>query len=100
MAGPAAILRELHRLRRHARDLQAEIDRGPRALKAQQDKVARQEEALREAQEVIKRLKVETHDKELTLRGKQQQIAKHERQLNEATSKKEYDALQAEINAD
>jgi predicted nucleic acid-binding Zn-ribbon protein len=100
MAGPAAILRELHRLRRHARDLQSEIDRGPRTLKTQQDKVAKQEEVLREAQEGIKRLKLETHDKELTLRTKQQQIAKHERQLNESTSKKEYDALQAEINSD
>ena len=100
MAGPAAILRELHRLRRHARDLQGEIERGPRMLKAHEAKVARQEESLREVQEGIKRLKVQTHEKEVSLKAKTQQIAKHEQQLNQATSKKEYDALRAEIAAE
>jgi predicted nucleic acid-binding Zn-ribbon protein len=97
MPGPAAILREIHRLRRHAHDLQGEIDRGPRTLKAQQAKVARQQEILREAQEGLKRLKITTHEKEGALRAKVQQIGKHEKQLNEAASKKEFDALQLEI---
>lgn len=97
MPGPAAILREIHRFRRHAKDLQNEIDRGPRALKTQQAKTAKQEENLREAQESLKRLKVAIHEKEVTLRSKNQQISKHQQQLNEATSKKEYDALQVEI---
>lgn len=100
MAGPATILREIHRLRRHAKDLQAEIDRGPRLLKAQQAKVARQEEAAREAHETLKRLKVTSHEKEVQLKTKQQQVAKHERQLNEAAGKKEYDALKTEIAHD
>jgi len=100
MPGPAVILREIHRLRRHARDLQIEIDRGPQALKAQQAKVGRQEELVKEAHETIKRLKVQIREKEVTLRSKVQQIAKHEKQLNEATAKKEYDALRAEINAE
>jgi predicted nucleic acid-binding Zn-ribbon protein len=97
MPGPAVILREIHRLSRHAKELEREIERSPRLLKAQQTKVARQEETLREAQESLKHLKVAIHDKEVTLRGKNQEITKHERQLNEATSKKEYDALKAEI---
>ncbi len=97
MPGPAAIMREIHRLRRHARELHGEIDRGPKLLKAQEGKVVRQEEILREAQESLKHLKVAIHDKEVSLRGKNQEITKHERQLNEATSKKEYDALKAEI---
>lgn len=100
MAGPATILREIHRLRRHARDLQAEIDRGPRLLKAQQAKVTRQEEAAREAHDTLKRLKMACHEKEGLLKVTLQQIDKHERQLNEAGSKKEYDALKAEIAAD
>jgi predicted nucleic acid-binding Zn-ribbon protein len=100
MAGPAAILRELHRLRRHAKDLQTEIERGPRTLKAHEGKVARQEDLVREAHEEVKRLKLATHDKELSLKTRQEQIAKHERQRNEVTSKKEYDALQAEIDSD
>jgi predicted nucleic acid-binding Zn-ribbon protein len=100
MAGPAVVLREIHRLRRHARDLQDQVERGPRTLKAQQAKVARQEELLKEAHDAIKHLKVHTHEKEVTLRGKVQQASKHEKQLNEVKGKKEYDALQAEIAAE
>src|SRR3954462_12157492 len=100
MPGTAVILRELHRLQRHARDLRDQIDRGPAVLKAQQNRVGRQEEQFREAQETLKKLKVEIHQKEVTLKGKQQQIAKHEKQLNEAAGKKEYDALKTEIAAD
>ncbi|HEV3083130.1 MAG TPA: hypothetical protein VGY66_25315, partial [Gemmataceae bacterium] len=64
MAGPATVLREIHRLRKDARTLQDEIERVPRMLKAQQAKIVRQEEALREAQEVLKRAKLTTHEKE------------------------------------
>jgi len=97
MPGPAVIMREIHRLHRHAKELQTEIDRGPKLLKAQQAKVAKHEAALHEAQESLKHLKVAIHEKEVSLRGKNQEITKHERQLNEATGKKEYDALKAEI---
>jgi len=96
---PAAILRELHRLRRHATQLKEEIDRLPRQLKAYQAKIARQEEAIKQAQEGIKKLKVTAADKEKSIKAKHQEIAKHEKQRNEATGKKEYDALGAEITA-
>ena len=89
MPAPAVILREIHRLRRFAKDLQTKIDQGPRTLKAQQARVARQEDILRQAQEGLKRLKVTIHDKEVTLRTALQQITKHEKQQNEAASKKD-----------
>jgi predicted nucleic acid-binding Zn-ribbon protein len=100
MAGPATILREIHRLRRHAADLEREIERQPLRLKGQQAKLAAQEEALRQGHEDLKHLKVTSHDKEVELKTTHQHIDKHERQLNEAGSKKEYDALKAEIAAD
>jgi predicted nucleic acid-binding Zn-ribbon protein len=100
MPGPAVTFREVHRLRRLARDLQEQLDRVPRQLKAQQAKVARQEELYRECQEAIKRLKVEAHQQELALKATHGQIAKHQKQLNEATAKKEYDALRSEIDND
>jgi predicted nucleic acid-binding Zn-ribbon protein len=99
MPGPAAILREIHRLRRHAKELQDKIAQLPRLLKAQQNKATREEEALRQAQEHLKHLKVTTHDKEVTLKTARQQIQKYEKQLEEAGSKKEYDSLKAEINS-
>ncbi len=100
MAGPATILREIHRLWRNAKDLRTEIERIPRLLKAQAARVARQEESLHEAQDTLKRLKVTNHDRESQLKSTLQLVAKHEKQLNEAASKKEYDALKGEIAAE
>jgi predicted nucleic acid-binding Zn-ribbon protein len=100
MPGLAVLMREIHRLRRFAHDLQEQIDRVPRQLKTQQAKVARQEEVQRETQDAIKRLKITAHEKEVTLKSTLSQISKHEKQLNEAASKKEYDALQLEIKHD
>jgi uncharacterized protein len=99
MASTAELMREIHRLRRFARDLKEQIDRAPLQLKAQQAKVARQEEAMNSNLEAIKRLKVAIHEKEITLKTTHGQIAKHQKQLNESGSKKEYEALQTEIAA-
>jgi predicted nucleic acid-binding Zn-ribbon protein len=99
MPGLAVLMREIHRLRRFASDLQEQIDRVPRQLKAQQAKLARQEEVPRETQEAIKRLKISAHEAEVSLKATHGQIGKYEKQLNEAASKKEYDALQLEIKS-
>jgi predicted nucleic acid-binding Zn-ribbon protein len=98
MPGPAEILREIHRLRRFAKELETKIEQGPRSLKAQQTRQARQEEALRLAQEGVKRLKVKIREDETTHKDTLQQIAKYEKQQNTAASKKEYDAFQHEID--
>jgi uncharacterized protein len=99
MAGIGDVLREVHRLRRHARDLQAEIDRGPFQVKARRAVAARAEDAYRAAQDALKKLKVATHENEVTLKATHQQIAKYERQLDEVTDKKQFDALKHEIAA-
>ncbi len=99
MSPPGPILRELHRLRRHARNLQDEIERLPRQLRVQQAKVTRQEDALKQAQETLKKLKVAISDKEKSLKAKHADIARYEKQRDEAAGKKEYDALQHEITA-
>jgi predicted nucleic acid-binding Zn-ribbon protein len=97
MAGPGPTLREVHRLRRHIKDLQDQMERLPRQLQTSQAKVTFQEEALRQVQEAIKRLKVTTLQKESEFKTKIQDSSKHQKQLNTAESKKEYEALQAEI---
>src|SRR5438067_383283 len=99
MSGPALVIREAHRLRRYAHDLQEKVNRFPLQLKAQQGKVTRQEEAQREAAETLKKLKLTVHDKEVTLKATHGQVQKYEKQLEEAAAKKEYDALQHEIAA-
>src|SRR5882672_10707649 len=100
MSGPAYVLRESHRLRRYAAELQEQINRFPIQLKAQTARVTRQEDAQREGSDTLKKLKVTVHDHEVTLKATHAQIQKHEKQLNESGSKKEYDALQHEIDAD
>ncbi len=98
MPTPAAIFKEIHRLRRYIRDLEGRADQEPRLRKAQDDKVARHEAQLRQAQDGLKRLKIEIHQKEVSIKSAQDQIKKYEKQLKENISnKKEYDALMAEI---
>jgi uncharacterized protein len=97
MAGPAAIFREVHSLQKTVRDLREQIDRFPYQLKAQKAKVTRHEQLLQEGQEALKRLKVKTHELEVSLKGKHQQIKKYEEQQRSATSSKEYDAFKTEI---
>ena len=90
----------IHRLRRYIRDLEGKADQEPRLRKAQDDKVARQEKLLKQAQEQLKHFKVEIHHKEVSIKSAQDQIKKYEKQLKENISnKKEYDALMAEIAA-
>jgi predicted nucleic acid-binding Zn-ribbon protein len=100
MATPAAIFREIHRLRRHIRELEGRAEQGPRLRKQQQDKLTRQEDSARKAHDELKHMKVVIHEKEVSIKSTQEQIKKYERQLKEMISnKKEYDALTAEIAA-
>src|SRR5437764_7075463 len=97
MAGISDVFREIHRLRRLARDLQTEIDRAPYQLKAQRAKAAKLEETFKAAQDALKHLKVTIRDNEATLKATHQQIAKYKKQFDEASDKKQFEALQHEI---
>ena len=55
------------------------------------------DKVVRDAHDNLKHLKVSQHEKETTLKATHQQIAKYEKQLDTAASKKEFDALQTEI---
>ena len=97
MPGPGPILREIHRLRRNIVELTSAAENGPRQLKAQQNKIAKDEENVKKAQEIVKQSKVHIHEKEVSIKATQTEIAKYEKQLGEISTKKEYDALRSEI---
>jgi predicted nucleic acid-binding Zn-ribbon protein len=97
MANAIDILRELHRLRRHTASLQEEINRVPLRIKAQQTRIARQEEEVKAAHDALNHLKVTIRQNEGALKQTHQQIAKFEGQIDLIQSKKENDALQHEI---
>lgn len=97
MPGVASLFREIHRVRLFLRDLQEQLDRIPRQRKAYQAKIASREQALRDEQDAIRKLKVTASDKEKQLKAKGEQIGRYEQQQNQVTSKREYDALVLEI---
>jgi predicted nucleic acid-binding Zn-ribbon protein len=97
MPGVADFLREIHRLRRHAREMQQELDRAPLVLKAHKAKKEKAEAAAADAHDTFKKLKVATHEKEVTLKTTVQQIAKYEKQLDEVTDMKQMEALRHQI---
>lgn len=97
MAGIGDTFREIHRLRKHARDLQQEIDRGPIQLKARRGVAAKAADAGKAAHDDLKKLQVANREKEVSLKSTHTQIAKYEKQQDEVTDKKQYDALKLEI---
>jgi predicted nucleic acid-binding Zn-ribbon protein len=100
MPGPAAILKQLHHLRKHAADLDEKIEQAPRQHAVQQKKLANQEDAFKGYQEHLKRVALDIREKEGSVKATQTQIKKYEKQLDEAANKKEYDTLKAEIAAE
>jgi predicted nucleic acid-binding Zn-ribbon protein len=100
MAGIVDQLRQLHRLHRSARDLRDQLERLPQQMKIQKAKLERHEKTIQDAHDHLKKLKVGVHEREVTLKTLHQQIKKHEKQREESSGKKEYDALQLEINTD
>ncbi len=93
------VLREVHRLRKFLRDLQNEIDGLPRLKKAHEAKLARQEQNLKSAQDAIKHLKAENHEREVSLKSTHQQLQKYEKQMPDMKSPKEIEGKQTEIAA-
>ena len=97
MTGSTTLMREIHRLRRFARDLQEQLDRVPRQRKAYAAKQAAREQGLKDEQEAVKKLKVSISDKEKQLKSKGEQIDRYTRQQNEVTTRKEHEALMLEM---
>jgi predicted nucleic acid-binding Zn-ribbon protein len=96
---PAATdtLRECHRLRRHLRDLRAEIERGPRVLKARKAALEAERQEHKDHFDTITKLKLKQRDDEGTLKQTEMRLAKLGAQLTGISVQKEYDAKQSEI---
>jgi uncharacterized protein len=92
-----ALLRECHRARRHLRELQSEIDLGPRVLKIQQDKLAQAEAENKNHHDTIKKLKLKQKEDEVSLKQTETRLLKLQADINTAGSKKEFDAKTHEI---
>jgi predicted nucleic acid-binding Zn-ribbon protein len=92
------IFRECHRLRKHLRELQTEIDRGPRVLKLRQETLEAERLEHHDHHESIKKLKLKQRDDEGTLKQTDTRLAKLEDQLTGISNQKEFDAKKSEIS--
>jgi predicted nucleic acid-binding Zn-ribbon protein len=97
MSTVTATLRECHRLRKHLKKLQEEIDLGPRVLKAQQNRLAAEQQAHKDHFESITKLKLKQRDDEGSLKQTETRLAKLEEQLLKISVPKEYEAKKSEI---
>lgn len=96
MSSVTDVFRDCHRLRRHARTLQQEIELGPRVLKEKQDWLASEEAAHKEAHDSIKRLKLKLKEEEGTLKQVEQHLDKLGTRAMQVTTMKEMDATKHE----
>lgn len=94
--GPGVSFQELHRLLTHGANLRSEIDRAPKTLQMHKDKLAKQEQDLKDYLDNTKKAKVHLHEKEVTLKELNTKIDKWEGQINSVSTKKEFDALKHE----
>jgi predicted nucleic acid-binding Zn-ribbon protein len=92
-----ATLRECHRLRKHLKTLQEEIDRGPRVQKAQQARLAQEQQAQKDHHDAITKLKLKQREDEGTLKQTETRLAKLEEQLTGISVQKEFEAKRSEI---
>lgn len=90
-------LRECHRLRVHLRNLQAEIDRGPRVLQGYQDDLDAAKQAHKDHHEAITKLKLKQREDEGSLKQTEARLAKLDEQLRGLGVPKEIAAKEHEI---
>lgn len=91
------VLRECHRLRKHIRELQKEIERGPRVLQDRQDTLDAEKQAHKDHHDSITKLKLRQREDEGALKQTDTRLAKLEDQLTGISVQKEYDAKKSEI---
>lgn len=100
MSVNAESLRKIHRLHGQLADVRERLERGPRQIKGGEGRQETLEKAVGAAKDVLKRTKLTTHEKELTLKQREQRILDIRSRLNSCSTNKEYQAYIEQIAAD
>ncbi|MCS7306114.1 MAG: C4-type zinc ribbon domain-containing protein [Thermoguttaceae bacterium] len=93
------LLRTLHRIHRQLADLRERLARGPRLIQARQAHVQRLAERLAQLQAEARAHRMAVDEKQLQLREGEEKVKRYQRQLNEAKTNAEYQALLEQIKA-
>lgn len=93
-------LRELHRIHKQLTDLRGRLDRGPKQIAASAGAVQRMEMEAEQAKEKLKKARIASDDKQLSLKSREARIEDLKTKLNTANSNKEFQTLKDQIAAD
>ncbi|MCA9258382.1 MAG: hypothetical protein KDA61_04235 [Planctomycetales bacterium] len=99
MSVSAVLLRKLHRIHQQLADLNGRLQRGPRQVSVRESNVAQLEAALAAAQQSVQQTKMNCDKKQLDLKSGENRIDDLKVKLNQASSNKEFHALQEQIAA-
>jgi len=94
------IARNLHQHLVQIADMKAQIDRGPRQVKAAQLQVETAKVTLQKCKDSIKQKKMDADRKQLQLREREAKIRDWEGKMNAAKNNREFQAIKEQIAAD
>ena len=94
------LMRRLHSLHLQMNDLEGQLERGPRQIKAGEGIVSQCNAALEKAREDVKTAIMACDEKQLQLKSREDRIEELKAKLNSANSNKEFDLLKEQIAAD
>lgn len=90
----------LHQLHLSLKEVQDELARGPRQLKARDNQLAQVDADRKAKDEELKQTRLQIDRKNLELKSAESKIKDLDRKLNEAASNREFDILKGQIAAD
>jgi hypothetical protein len=93
-------LAELHRLLLGLKEVQEQMERGPRQLKARQQAIAQKQVELETQRQKHKALRMSADQRSLQLKTNEAKIGELKVKLNQASSNREFDIIRAQIEAD
>lgn len=91
---------KLHRLHIQLREVQDQLEKGPRQLKARQQIIQQKQDELEAQKQKQKTLKMGADQKSLQLKSNEAKIQDLRVKLNQANSNREFDIIRAQIEAD
>ena len=93
-------LAELHRLHLASQEVQEQIERGPRQLKARQQTIQQKLAELEVQKQKHKSLRMNADQKSLQLKSNEAKIGDLRTKLNQAASNREFDIIRKQMEAD
>lgn len=93
-------LKELHKLHIQLREVQEELDRGPKQVKARGQFTLQKQDELEAQKQKQKTLKMAADQKSLQLKSNEAKILELKGKLNAASSNREFDIIKSQIEAD